>query len=120
MFIGSLTDAPRDESALIVASQRDAHRPSHHNDRRARAVGHTVTGRAARHHLDVLLGLVVTVPDQILGVMLAVFAGFFLYVGAAELLPEAHRSDRPRWVVVATVGGVVAIYVFSVWAGAIE
>jgi ZIP family zinc transporter len=70
--------------------------------------------------LGVLLGLVVTVPDQILGLMLAVFAGFFLYVGAAELLPEAHRSDRSRWVVLATVGGVVAIYVFSVWAGAIE
>jgi len=69
--------------------------------------------------LGVLLGVVVTVPDQILGVMLAVFAGFFLYVGAAELLPEAHRSNRSRWVVVATVGGVVAIYVFSVFAGAI-
>jgi ZIP family zinc transporter len=69
--------------------------------------------------LGVLLGLVVTVPDQVLGVMLAVFAGFFLYVGAAELLPEAHRSDRSRWVVLATLGGVVAIYVFSVWAGAI-
>jgi ZIP family zinc transporter len=69
--------------------------------------------------LGVLLGLVVTVPDQILGLMLAVFAGFFLYVGAAELLPEAHRSDRSRWVVLATVGGVVAIYFFSLWAGAI-
>lgn len=69
--------------------------------------------------LGVLLGLVLTIPDQILGVMLAVFAGFFLYVGAAELLPEAHRSDRSRWVVVATLGGVVAIYVFSIWAGAI-
>ena len=69
--------------------------------------------------LGVLLGLVVTVPDQVLGVMLAVFAGFFLYVGAAELLPEAHRSDRSRWVVLATLGGVVAIYVFSVWADAI-
>ena len=69
--------------------------------------------------LGVLLGLVVTVPDQILGLMLAVFAGFFLYVGAAELLPEAHRSDRSRWVVVGTLGGVVAIYLFSVWAGAI-
>jgi ZIP family zinc transporter len=69
--------------------------------------------------LGVLLGLLVTVPDQVLGVMLAVFAGFFLYVGAAELLPEAHRSDRSRWVVLATLGGVVAIYVFSLWAGAI-
>lgn len=69
--------------------------------------------------LGVLLGLAVTIPDDILGVMLAVFAGFFLYVGAAELLPEAHRSDRSRWVVVATLGGVVAIYIFSIWAGAI-
>jgi len=69
--------------------------------------------------LGVLLGLVVTIPDQTLGVLLAVFAGFFLYVGAAELLPEAHRSDRSRWVVVGTLGGVVAIYLFSVWAGAI-
>ena len=69
--------------------------------------------------LGVLLGLVVTIPDQALGVLLAVFAGFFLYVGAAELLPEAHRSDHSRWVVVKTLGGVVAIYLFSVWAGAI-
>jgi ZIP family zinc transporter len=69
--------------------------------------------------LGVLLGLVVTVPDDILGVMLAVFAGFFLYVGAAELLPEAHRSDRSRWVVIGTLGGVVAIYLFSVATGAI-
>ena len=69
--------------------------------------------------LGILLGLVVSFPDQALGVLLAIFAGFFLYVGAAELLPEAHRSDRSRWVVVGTLGGVVAIYVFSVWAGAI-
>ena len=66
--------------------------------------------------LGVALGLIVAIPDEVLGVLLAVFAGFFLYVGAAELLPEAHRSDRSRWVVVATLGGVVAIYAFSVFA----
>lgn len=69
--------------------------------------------------LGVALGLFLLVPDQVLGVLLAVFAGFFLYVGAAELLPEAHRSDRSRWVVVATLGGVVAIYMFSRLAGTI-
>ena len=31
--------------------------------------------------------------------MLATFAGFFLYIGAAELLPEAHRSDHSRLVI---------------------
>jgi zinc transporter ZupT len=69
--------------------------------------------------LGVALGLIVTIPDEVLGILLAVFAGFFLYVGAAELLPEAHRSDRSRWVALATVGGVVAIYAFSVFAGAV-
>jgi ZIP family zinc transporter len=61
----------------------------------------------------------VTIPDSVLGTMLAIFAGFFLYVGAAELLPEAHRSDRSRWVVLGTFGGVVAIYLFSIATGAI-
>ncbi len=69
--------------------------------------------------LGVLLGLFVTVPDDVLGVMLAVFAGFFLYVGAAELLPEAHRSNRSRWVAIGTLAGVVAIYLFSIATGAI-
>ena len=68
--------------------------------------------------LGVLLGLAVTIPDDVLGAMLAVFAGFFLYVGAAELLPEAHRANRSRWLVVGTLGGVVAIYVFSLATGA--
>jgi ZIP family zinc transporter len=66
--------------------------------------------------LGVLLGLVVPIPEAVLGAMLAVFAGFFLYIGAAELLPEAHRSDRSRWIVAATLAGVLAIYLFSMWA----
>jgi zinc transporter ZupT len=66
--------------------------------------------------LGVLVGLVLPVPDAALGAMLAVFAGFFLYIGAAELLPEAHRTDRSSWVVAATVAGVGSIYLFSVFA----
>lgn len=69
--------------------------------------------------LGVLVGIMVPVPDDVLGGMLAVFAGFFLYIGAAELLPEAHRADRSRWLVLATLAGVGAIYAFSVWAGAV-
>ena len=58
-------------------------------------------------------GSIITIPDEALGALLAFFAGFFLYVGAAELLPEAHRRDRSRWIVFATVGGAAAIYCFS-------
>ncbi|MEO6060041.1 MAG: ZIP family metal transporter [Candidatus Limnocylindria bacterium] len=67
----------------------------------------------------VALGLALPIPNEVLGGMLAVFAGFFLYIGAATLLPEAHRSDRSRWIVVGTLVGVVAIYGFSVVAGAV-
>jgi len=69
--------------------------------------------------IGVIVGLLLPVPDPVLGGMLAVFAGFFLYIGAAELLPEAHRNDRSRWVVAATMGGVVGIYAFSAFAGVV-
>lgn len=69
--------------------------------------------------LGVFLGILVPVPEPVLGGMLAVFAGFFLYIGAAELLPEAHRAERSRWLVLATLAGVAGIYAFSVWAGAV-
>ena len=69
--------------------------------------------------VGVIVGLLLPVPDEFLGGMLAVFAGFFLYIGAAELLPEAHRNDRSRWVVGATFVGVAAIYAFSIFAEAV-
>lgn len=69
--------------------------------------------------LGVIVGLLIPLPDVVLGAMLAVFAGFFLYIGAAELLPEAHRSDRSRLVVVGTLAGVLGIYLFSYWAGTV-
>lgn len=69
--------------------------------------------------LGVGLAAIVPIPEGVLGVMLGTFAGFFLYIGAAELLPEAHRSDRSTWVVVATLVGAAAIYLFSLWAGVV-
>ena len=74
---------------------------------------------AAAPVAGVLLGSLLTIPDQALGAILGFFAGFFLYVGAAELLPEAHRRDSSRVVVAATLGGALAIYLFSVAVGAI-
>ena len=69
--------------------------------------------------IGVLIGSVVTVPDEVLGAILGFFAGFFLYVGAAELLPEAHRRGGSLAVVSATLGGAVAIYLFSMAVGAL-
>jgi len=56
---------------------------------------------------------VIVIPDLVLGALLATFAGFFLYIGAAELLPEAHRSEGSRLVVVATLAGVAGMILMS-------
>lgn len=69
--------------------------------------------------VGVIVGLALPIPDEALGALLAIFAGFFLYIGAAELLPEAHRNDRSQWVVLATLAGVFSIFAFSLFAGAV-
>lgn len=53
----------------------------------------------------------VTVPAGPLALLLAVFAGVFLYIGAAELLPRSH-DRRPRAsTIAATLLGLAFIYV---------
>jgi zinc transporter, ZIP family len=74
---------------------------------------------AAAPIAGVLVGTIISVPDEALGAILGFFAGFFLYVGAAELLPEAHRRDHSRLVAVATIAGAVGVYLFSVAVGAV-
>jgi ZIP family zinc transporter len=63
--------------------------------------------------LGAAVTVVLVIPDQVLGALLATFAGFFLYVGAAELLPEAHRNEGSRWVIAATLAGVGMIMLMS-------
>jgi zinc transporter ZupT len=77
--------------------------------------------RAARRWLLVdalapLVGAVVgsalTISDYALGNALAVYAGLFLYMGATDLLPEAH-SHPSRGRVALTLGGFGAMYLVS-------
>ena len=54
-----------------------------------------------------------TIEGPVLGAVLGAFVGFFLYVGAAELLPEAHRKERGGMVMVATVAGMLFISIVT-------
>jgi ZIP family zinc transporter len=55
------------------------------------------------------VGALIDVSEETLGHLLALYAGVFLYIGATDLLPEAHR--HPSWQrVVVTVGGFAAIF----------
>ncbi len=60
-----------------------------------------------------LLGIFVTffihVQEHELALILALFSGFFLYIGASELLPESHHRYPHIWTSVMTVFGVAVI-----------
>lgn len=58
-----------------------------------------------------------TVPESALSLILAVFSGFFLYIGASDLLPESHHNHPTAWTTFATVLGVIVLYVAIHLAG---
>ena len=59
--------------------------------------------------LGALVGVLTPLPQEILLVLLATFAGSFLYIGASDLLPEAREHDSP-WVFVTAVVGLTVLY----------
>jgi len=54
--------------------------------------------------LGVLLTSVIIFPSNILAILLAVFAGEFIYVGTASLLPESQEHSILKIAVAATLG----------------
>ena len=60
--------------------------------------------------LGIISTLFFTVSGPTLGIILAIFTGFFLYIGASDLLPESHHSHPTMWTTFATVLGVVVLY----------
>lgn len=61
-----------------------------------------VLGIAAGHFLLVRTGG--------LALLLAAFAGAFLYIGASELVPESHERHPHLWTSIATAIGMAVIY----------
>jgi ZIP family zinc transporter len=65
---------------------------------------------AAAPVLGVAATLFFSVPDGSLALILAVFAGFFLYIGASDLLPESHHSHPKALTTVLTLLGAGVLY----------
>jgi ZIP family zinc transporter len=61
-----------------------------------------------------VLGIAATfffgVSPEHLGAVLAVFAGFFLYIGASDLIPESHHAHPTFWTTFATLLGAGVLY----------
>ena len=80
-----------------------------HGNTRRRAVGLLVLDSLAPL-VGAALTLLFTVPDRGLLVYLGVFAGFLLYIGASDILPEAHAKHPSLATLGLTVTGVGLMY----------
>jgi ZIP family zinc transporter len=67
--------------------------------------------------LGILLGSVIAIPDFSLAIMLGLFGGFFLYVGASELLPRSHSRSPRMSTIAATLAGLAFICAVTWLAG---
>lgn len=57
------------------------------------------------------------VPDHAFGVVLAVFAGFFLYIGASDLIPESYHAHPKLLTTAMTLLGAAVLYLAIAVAG---
>jgi zinc transporter ZupT len=57
--------------------------------------------------LGAIVGSQIAISDQTLGYMLCVYCGIFLYIGATDLLPEAHAQASWARVALTTLGFAV-------------
>lgn len=57
-----------------------------------------------------VLGTLVTVSPQALGLYLGYFAGFLLYLATSDILPEAHANHPSRLTLLCTVAGAGFIW----------
>ena len=61
--------------------------------------------------------LVLHFPQELLGLCLALFAGFFIYISASDLLPESYHEHPTGWTTVMTLLGIATVYVAVGLAG---
>lgn len=66
---------------------------------------------AAAPILGVAATLFIHVSGGVLSIVLATFAGFFLYIGAADLLPESHHSHPKALTTILTLVGALVLYI---------
>lgn len=63
--------------------------------------------------LGVLTTYLFVIPDSLLSLYLGFFAGFLLYIGASDLLPEAHSEHSSFKMIVLTLLGVSFIFIVT-------
>lgn len=61
--------------------------------------------------IGIMLAYFITVPESTLGLLLALFSGFFLYIGASDLIPESHHNHPKILTTLMTLLGAATLYI---------
>ncbi len=72
---------------------------------------------AAAPVLGIISTVFYTAPQADLGLLLGLFAGFFLYIGASDLIPESYHNHPVYWTTFSTILGVAVLYTVIQIAG---
>jgi ZIP family zinc transporter len=81
--------------------------------RSARTINLMLIPTAAAPLAGLAIQSLVPLPLHMLALALGWFAGVFLYLGAAALIPAAHAQSGSRWLPAATMSGVALVYLVS-------
>ena len=65
----------------------------------------------------VFVTMLFAVSEDSLGLLLGMFAGFFLYIGAADLIPESHHAHPTFWTTFMTLVGAFVLFLAIRFAG---
>ena len=80
-----------------------------HHGERNRALGWLLADAAAPA-LGIASTFFYTLPANLFGAVLALFGGFFLYIGASDLIPESYHA-HPKFLTTAmTLAGAAVLY----------
>jgi len=61
--------------------------------------------------LGVISAFFFTISGSDLGLILCIFTGFFVYIGASDLIPESHHRHPTFWTTIMTILGILTLYV---------
>ncbi len=67
--------------------------------------------------LGILVTFFLTIKGSTLGLLLALFTGFFLYIGPSDLLPESHHRHPVTMTTLMTLLGAGTLYTIIALAG---
>lgn len=87
----------------------------HHKNEKTRAIKFLVANAIAPV-LGAASTLFFSVPTEALVIYLGFFAGFLLYIGASDILPQAHSKGSSRVTIGLTIFGVITMYLVTHFA----